>query len=110
MSLIEINFMNYLDSYQKQYKRILVVNVLPNDNTFKSIIKTVNSPRLSPFEPHTSSKCIYAILNPNDKCQLLELSDIGLLFNFLITNNFQLHSAFSDVIKNNDKFVCYVSK
>ena len=110
MSLVEINYMNYLDSYEKQYKKILTVNMLPNDNTFKSIIKTVNAPRLSPFEPHTSSKCIYAILNPNSKCQLLELSDIGLLFNFLTINNFQLHSAFSDVIKNNDKFVCYVSK
>lgn len=110
MSLIEISYTNYLDSIQKIYKKILVVNMLPNDDTFKTIIKRINAPRLSPFTPHNGSNCIYAITNPNNKNELLELEHIGLLFNFLVTNNFQLHSAFNDVIKQNTKFICYVSK
>jgi hypothetical protein len=110
MSLIEINYINFLDTIQQTYKKILVVNLLPNDSTFKSIIKTINSPRLSPFESHSSSNCIYAILNPQNKNKLLELSDIGLLFNFLSSNNFNLHTTFNETLKNNSKFICYVSK
>ena len=110
MSLIEINYINYLDQIRKEYKKILVVNILPNDPTFNSIIKLIRSPRLSTFEPHTSSNCIFAILNPNNKKDLLELSDIGLLFNFLTVNKFNLHTSFNEVIKQNNKFICYVSK
>lgn len=110
MSLIEISYTNYLDSIQKTYKKILVVNLLPNDDTFKTIIKRINAPRLSPFTPFNTSGCIYAITNPDNKTELLELEHIGLLFNFLVSNNFQLHNAFNDVIKQNPKFICYVSK
>ena len=110
MSLVEINYINFLDTIQQIYKKILVVNLLPKDNIFKTIIKVVNAPRLSTFEPHTSSKCIYAILNPHNKNKLLELSDVGLLFNFLSENNFKLHTSFNDTLKNNSKFICYVSK
>ena len=84
MSLIEISYTNYLDSIQKIYKKILVVNMLPNDATFKTIIKRISAPRLSPFTPHNGSNCIYAITNPNNKSELLELEHIGLLFNFLV--------------------------
>ena len=110
MSLIEISYINYLDSIQKIYKKILVVNILPNDDTFKGIIKRISAPRLSPFTSHKSSNCIYAITHPDNKKELLELEHIGLLFNFLVINNFQLHNAFNDVIKQNTKFICYVSK
>ena len=51
MSLIEISYTNYLDSIQKIYKKILVVNMLPNDDTFKTIIKRISAPRLSPYTP-----------------------------------------------------------
>ena len=110
MSLIEISYTNYLDSIHKNYQKILIVNMLPNDNTFKNIIKQINTPRLSPFTPHSGTNCIYAITHPNNYNKLLELEDIGILFNFLVTNNFQLHNAFNDVIKKNTKFICYVSK
>ena len=110
MSLIEINYTNYLDSIQKKYKKILIVNILPSDNTFKSIIKHINMPRLSPFTPTSDSKCMYVIMNPNNPKQILELENIGLLFNFLTVNGFKLHTAFNDVIKQNNKFICYVSK
>ena len=106
MSLIEIKYINILDS--KQYKKILVTNILPTDTTFKGIIKTISPPKLSIFEPKRS--CIYAIVNPNSKSELLELEKIGILFNFLTENSFKLHAAFSDVIKQDTKFICYVSK
>ena len=102
MSLIEISYTNYLDSIQKIYKKILVVNMLPNDDTFKTIIKGLMLLDYHLSLPHIGSNCIYAITNPNNKNELLELEHIGLLFNFLVTNNFQLHSAFNDVIKHKD--------
>lgn len=110
MSLIQINYTNYLDSINKNYKKILIVNMLPTDPTFKSIIKQINSPRLSPFTPRNGANCIYAITHPDNKNILLELDNIGILFNFLVSNNFQLHNSFNDVIKQNSKFICYVSK
>ena len=109
MSLIEISYTNYLDSIHKNYKKILVVNMLPTNQTFKSIIKQINSLRLSPFTPSNGTNCIYAITDPRNPNTLLELDNIGILFNFLVTNNFQLHNAFNDVIKQNSKFICYVS-
>jgi len=108
MPLIEIKYINYLDN--QQYKKILVVNMLPTDTIFLSIIKKVISPRLSIFEPLKPTRCILAIMNPDLKSEFLELSDIGILFDFLTKNNFNLHTAFSDVIKNNTNFICYVSK
>ena len=110
MSLVEIKYTNYLDNQSKQYKKILVVNMMPTDTTFASIIKRVVSPRLSIFEPHQPTNCKLAIMNPTLKSEFLELSKIGLLFDFLTSNNFNLHTAFSDVIKNNTNFICYVSK
>tara|TARA_Y100001970_G_C14170251_1_gene823726 strand:- start:598 stop:930 length:333 start_codon:yes stop_codon:yes gene_type:complete len=110
MSLIEISYTNYLDSINKNYKKILIVNMLPDDPIFKSIIKQINTPRLSPFTPHNGTNCIYGITDPRNQKTLLELDNIGILFNFLVSNNFQLHNAFNDVIKQNSKFICYVSK
>lgn len=110
MSLIEIKYINYLDTFSKQYKRILVSNIIPTDSTFKSIVKTISAPKLSIFEPIQATKCWNVIMNTNSKSEFLELSDIGILFNFLTINNFTLHSAFSDVIKQDAKFICYVSK
>ena len=42
--------------------------------------------------------------------ELLEVEHIGLLFNLLINNGFQLHSTFSEIIKKDPKFICYASK
>ena len=58
MSLIEVNYINYLDRINGTYKKILTVNILPKNAVFKSIIKYMNVPRLSPFEPHSSSNRI----------------------------------------------------
>ena len=110
MSLIEINSKIYLDKLSQQYKKILVVNLLPKDNLFKSLIKTITIPRPSYFEPIKSTKCNYAILNPNSKNELLELNDIGILFNYLTENGFNLHNTFNDTNKHNPNFICYVSK
>lgn len=109
MSLIEVNYINYLDRINGTYKKILTVNILPKNTVFKTIIKYMNVPRLSPFEPHSSSKCTYVILNPVNKCELLELDDVGLLFNFLTENNLNIHSTFNEVLKHNKKFICYVT-
>ena len=57
-----------------------------------------------------STKCNYAILNPNSKNELLELNDIGILFNYLTENGFNLHNTFNDTNKHNPNFICYVSK
>ena len=110
MSLIEINTKIFLNKFDQQYKKILVVNLLPKDNLFKSLIKTINIPRPSIFEPIKSTKCSYAILNPNSKNELLELDDIGILFNYLTENGFKLHNTFNDTNKHNPNFICYVSK
>ena len=99
--MIEITYINYLE--HNEYKKILVVNILP-DNIFKTIIKQIKPTKLSIFEP--SSKCIYAILNPENKSELLELSNIGLLFNFFTLHKFKLSTI---DIKQNKKFICYVT-
>lgn len=107
MSLVEIKYIIFLDNCTQEYKKILVTNILPTNVTFKGIIKTISIPKLSIFDS-TSTTCTYAIVNPNSKSELLELKDIGILFNFLTENSLNLHSAFSEVIKQ-DKFICYVS-
>ena len=109
MSLVEIQSRIYLDSITQQYKKILVVNLLPNDQIFTSIIKTINIPRPSIFEPINNNKCSYVIMNPYSKGEILELKNISLLFNFLTENNFKLHTTFKDTIQL-PNFICYVSK
>jgi hypothetical protein len=84
--------------------------MLPKNDVFKSIIKTTVIPRPSIFEPIKSTKCSYVIMNPNNKSQILELEDLGILFNFLTENGFTLHTSFNDTIKHNSNFICYVSK
>ena len=109
MSFIEINSKIYLDNLTQQYKKILVVNLLPTDILFKSLVKTISMPRLSIFEPFKSTKCNYVIMNPNSKSEYLESNNVGILFNYLIVNGFKLHTTFNDTIINKD-FICYVSK
>ena len=108
--LLEFKYTSYLEHATKQYKKVVFVNLMPEDNELKKYIKIGSRPKLSSFQYDTNTDCMYFVLNPNNKSELLEVENMGLLFNLLINNGFQLHSTFSEIIKNDPKFICYASK
>jgi hypothetical protein len=106
--LLEFKYTSYLDFCTKEYKKVIYVNLMPEDLELKKLIKIDKRPKLSPFHI-TDTKCMYFILNPNNT-GLLELENVGLLFNFLTKNGFNLLSTFSEIVKKDPKFICYASK
>ena len=103
----------YLDKCNKCYKNIITINKIPND--LSSIIKTIRREKLSPFDVKGNceciSPCLFAILNPENKRDLLCLDDIAELFCFLINNGYKIEDKITKIMsKKQRKLICFISK
>ena len=105
----------YLDKINKCYKKIIIIS--PNPDTLKSIIKTIPREKLSPYdESHhcCQTRCLNAFVNPNEKCELLCVDQISILFQYLLANSFIINTDITKIMQDSDvkipNLICFISK
>ena len=100
--MFEVKIISYLTNYN-EYIKILIINPKPSGALIK-ITKQINAPKLSPFETNNrcSSKCLYAIMDFEDKNKFFCISNIPELYNYLISNGYTINDSFTKLmLKNN---------
>ena len=108
----------YLDKFNKCYKKIIIISPNPTDNSLNSIIKTIPKEKLSPYDDVSpccpTSKCLHAFVNPNEKCELLCVDQISILFQYLLTNGFTINPDITKIMQDSDvkipNLICFISK
>jgi len=113
----------YLDKINDCYKKILVISPNPTDKDpyLKSITKLLHREKLSPYqEPEqccSVENCFYAFVNPNNicnKCALLCVDEISILFTNLISNGYTIDTQITEVMQNSSvkiqNLICFIKK
>lgn len=114
----------YLDTYEKEYYRILKLNKKPPGPLGNYVVR-IKENRRSPFESSKLSDCcIYGIkhlpgqensTHCNRYNTYMTIDDLDVLFDFLVENNYSINKEFTKVVQKNDRlnnkddFICYIS-
>ena len=115
MPVFQLNTEVYLDKCNKCYKTIIIINKMPADKALCSIIKTMRREKLSPFDVKSNCECIspcfFALMNPENKRELLCMDDIADLFCFLTDNGYKIEDKITKFMgKKQTKLICFISK
>ena len=114
--MFTISTQTFYDNFSKTYKNIYVVDQKPTGGLEK-IVKRIQSPKLSPFTTRPNDgcykPCIYAVYNPNNTQELLCIEDIGLLFSYVISNNYIIDTSLTKMMNNSKvefkkNFICFI--
>ena len=108
----------YLDLHNKCYKNIIVIYPKPKDDSLNAIIKSVTRQKLSPFDEVSfccpRNRCMYAFVHPHNKCELLCVNDIALLFSYLSQNGFNINTDLTKIMLKSSveikNLICFISK
>lgn len=91
----------YYDSITQCYKQIIVVSPKPNKPLI-NITKKLAPSRLSPFREFSDCdpypKCFYAILNPENMCDFLDINDLPILLCYLTDNGYQIQNQITKIM------------
>lgn len=108
----------YLDTINKCYKRILIIDREP-EGPLRNYTRKLKKNKLSPFDvdscqKHYSKSCVIAIYDFIDRNKLLTVADIGELFSFLFMNGYVIAERLSKLVSSNtrlnnkDDFICFI--
>lgn len=109
----------YLDKHHECYKRIFILDGMPN-GPLAEYTKRITKHKLSPFDEtnhcnsNCNSKCLFSVLDMDNKNDFLCIDDISKLFNFLKSNGYTIDSTFTKLmnknnrLNNNDDFICFI--
>ena len=108
----------YLDTYDRCYKKVIVLSPPPKHHALQKITKLINRTPLSPFQATSpccpQDQCYYIILDPTDLCNFLCIDQIGHLFNYLLEHNFKLDTSVTRIMQKSDvripNLICFISK
>ena len=91
----------YYDNVHQCYKQIITVFPKPR-GALANISKQLRDTRLSSFRKFSDCeprpRCFYAITNPNNKCDLLQIDDLPLLLDFLSRNDYKINDQLTRTI------------
>lgn len=91
----------YLDEFNKQYKKIITINSLPQGN-LSNYVKKINLPKLSPFKNNTAGCsykcCSYVLCDFNNSNNFMLVDDIPSLLSFLYENNYTIQTELTKII------------
>lgn len=117
MTVFQLQNQIYLDKFTGCYKKIIIINRLPEDDSLKSLIKTIRREKLSEFKSfdccNGESSCIYAFINPQNN-QFIDMDNIDILFSLLINKGYTVQYSMTKLISNNSNsnpnLICFISK
>lgn len=119
MSFYELSSRMYLSRQSNCYKRIITINKEP-DGPLQQYVKQLQHNKLSIFDIQNEcdscyKNCFYGILDPHNKNDLLCLDNITNLFQFLLSNNYQINTEITKLmiknkrINSNDNLIAYIT-
>ena len=108
----------YLDTHDKNYKKILTINKLPQE--LNSITRRIVLPKVSPFKSNSiysgcNSDCVYAFISLCNSCELMSPDEIPNLFTYLTEKGFNINFEITKMmqdskIKLDNNLLCFISK
>jgi len=107
----------FYDNQNTCYKPIIVIDRKPLA-PLSTIVKTLYTPKLSPFQQATPcspiKSCVQAIYNPENTNELLTINELSLLFSFLTTNGYTIDTDLTNMLNNSkismsNKLICFIS-
>lgn len=106
----------YYEAINQCYKIIIVIDRKPNA-PLSNIVKTIQTPKLSPFQQASPCEpiknCANAILNPETK-ELLRVDDLSVLFSYLMNNGYTIDTELTKMLNNThlnitNKLICFIT-
>jgi hypothetical protein len=117
MKIYMLTSQPYYCSINQCYRQILVLNQKPTGPLYQ-ISKRINPPKLSPFKEISvccnQPTCIWAIKSPDNKCDLMCVEELPMLFQFLMNNGYIIDTSITKMmnessVKLNNPMICYIS-
>ncbi len=93
-----------LNTMEKTYDKIVVVDRMPLDGKLKDIVKLVRREKLSPFKE--MPRCIFGILHPSER-RLLSYEELPILLTYLMENGYTIDTKLGKNFNDRD-LICYV--
>ena len=109
----------YLDKHEKCYKKIIIIDPIPDDPLIKKILKQIRKEKLSPFDEPTEccssqTGCMSAFIDPKGCCDLLCIDKIGDLFSYLVSNGYKINTSITKIMLKGDvripNLICFIEK
>lgn len=112
ISLYSVYTQPYYNPVKQQYFHIITINQMPpQSDPLSKIVKVLQTQRLSSFiQEH--QKCVYAIYNPNNPDELIDMNTITIFFEYIINNGYSLHKTLTKIMNTNMKkdILCFIQK
>lgn len=109
----------FYDSIGECYTHIFVIDRRPGA-PLSGLVRTVNPPRLSPFQTTSGpccsyQKCVLALLDPDNHHRLLRPGDEAILFTYLVSNGYTVDTSLTKIMKTapvreGPRLLCLISK
>ena len=110
----------YLDKHEKCYKKIIIIDPIPDDPKIKNILRQIRREKLSPFDESadccssSSSGCMSAFIDIKCSCDLLCIDKIGDLFSYLVSNGYKINTSVTKIMLKGDaripNLICFIEK
>jgi len=116
MIIYSLESIPYYNSIEQEYTNILVINK-PAEGPLKEITKRIRLNKLSPFESNTNlcskPNCMMAIVDIENKNQLMCIDNLPNLFEFLINNGYTIDNSVTKVLQKskvtmNKNLICLI--
>ena len=98
MTIFSLSQNVYYDHMKERYRNVLVIDRTPI-GALTSITRRVNFAPLSPFQyiPSANTGCKYVIIDPTDKMNFLEPSNIATLYTYLLSNGCTINTDITNM-------------
>tara|TARA_R110002012_G_scaffold75019_1_gene189878 strand:- start:679 stop:1038 length:360 start_codon:yes stop_codon:yes gene_type:complete len=116
MIIYSLESIPYYNSIEQEYTNILVINK-PAEGPLKEITKRIRLNKLSPFEAKTNlcskPNCMMAIVDIENKNELMCVDNLPNLFEFLINNGYTIDNSVTKVLQKskvtmNKNLICLI--
>ena len=107
----------YLDTYEKTYRKILIINKKPPGMLSKHI-RQISLPKLSPFKTndltsYCDNQCVFALTKFCNNTHFMDPNDIPDLFTFLMENDYTINTQLTQMmqtsnVKMDKEIICFI--
>ena len=102
MSFYQLKSEVLLFKREECYKKVITISPKPTDPSLNSITKLFNKEKLSPFQERSPccpyDNCLYVVMDPNNKCEVLCVDQIHSLFAYLLKNGFSFNTDLTKIM------------
>ena len=107
----------YLDTHDKIYKKILIINTKPT-GVLNNHVRQISPQKLSPFQgnhytSYCENRCAYALTKFCNNMEFMDPNDIPELFTFLLENGYTINTQLTQMmqtsnVKMDKEIICFI--